>query len=73
VSLVRRYSQSDETFWRDLIFPEEKRRLYTSDPWKGGYRWFQSPNITPIEYYAKSAPVSVGGGVVPPGERKRQL
>jgi hypothetical protein len=52
--LVRRYSESDEKFWRDLIFPEEKRRLHTSDPWKGGYRWFQSPNITPIETYRRA-------------------
>jgi hypothetical protein len=53
--LGRRYSASEEKFWRDLIFSEEKRRLYTTAAWSGGYRWFESPNITPIEYYAKSA------------------
>jgi len=34
---------------RQFTFPEEDRPLYTTEPWKGGYRWFRSPNVVPIE------------------------
>ena len=34
---------------RQWTFPEEDRRLYTTQPWKGGYRWFRSSNVVPIE------------------------
>ena len=57
--LVRRYSASEEKFWRDLIFSEEKRRLYTTAPWSGGYRWFESPNIIPIEHYRRPTPAEL--------------
>jgi hypothetical protein len=36
---------------RDLIFPEEDRHLFTTTPWQGGYRWFRSPNVVPIEQW----------------------
>jgi hypothetical protein len=32
---------ADDGFLRSIIFPEEERRLYTSVPWCGGYRWFK--------------------------------
>jgi hypothetical protein len=57
--LGRRYSASEEKFWHDLIFSEEKRRLYTTAAWSGGYRWFESPNITPIEYYRRPTPTEL--------------
>jgi hypothetical protein len=41
---------ADEAFLRQLIRPEEDRRRRTSAPWCGGYRWFRSPNVIPIEY-----------------------
>jgi hypothetical protein len=50
-SLVRRYSESEETFYRNLICPEEDRRQYTTAKWDGSFRWFRSANITPIETY----------------------
>jgi hypothetical protein len=39
-----------DTFWQKLILPEEDRlHLYPHERWKGGYRWFRSPNVIPIE------------------------
>jgi hypothetical protein len=45
---------SDEAFLRSVIFPEEERRLYTSVPWCGGYRWFKSENVICFEHYRRS-------------------
>ena len=44
----------DEGFLRKVIFQEEDRHLYTSTPWRGGYRWFRSPNVIPIEQWRRS-------------------
>jgi hypothetical protein len=46
----------DEMFMRQLVLPEEDRlRLYpTMKGPAGGYRWFRSPNVVPIEKYRKS-------------------
>jgi hypothetical protein len=41
----------DKVFLRRIIFPEEDRHLFTTIPWRGGYRWFRSPNIVPIEQW----------------------
>ena len=41
----------EDTFLQSLSWPEEDRHLYTSAPYDGGYRWFRSPNIYPIERY----------------------
>jgi hypothetical protein len=43
--------EEDEAFLRRVIFAEEDRSLYTSTPWRGGYRWFRSPNVVPIEQW----------------------
>ena len=51
----------DEAFLRRVIFPEKDRHLFTTTPWRGGYRWFRSPNIIPIEQWRaklKPAPQS---------------
>jgi hypothetical protein len=34
--------EDDEAFLRRLIFPEEDRHLFTTAPWRGGYRWFRA-------------------------------
>ena len=40
----------DEAFLRKVTFCEEdRRRRHPTIPWAGGYRWFKSPNIVPIE------------------------
>jgi hypothetical protein len=44
----------DEAFLRKIIFPEEDRHLFTSTPWRGGYRWFRSPNVIPIEQWRRA-------------------
>jgi hypothetical protein len=43
--------EDDEVFLRTVVFPEEERRLFTTTPWGGGFRWFRSANIVPIEKY----------------------
>jgi hypothetical protein len=40
----------EDAFWRKLVLPEEER-LANGTVWRGGYRWFRSPNIIPIERY----------------------
>jgi hypothetical protein len=42
-----------EAFLRTIVPPEEERRLYTSAPWSGGFRWFKSENVIPIERYRR--------------------
>jgi hypothetical protein len=42
-----------EAFLRSITPPEEERRQYTSAPWGGGFRWFRSPNVIPIEQYRR--------------------
>lgn len=44
----------DEEFMRRLMWPEEDRHLFTSVPWSGGYRWFRSPNVVPLEQYRRA-------------------
>lgn len=39
----------DEAFLRRLVRPEEDRRRYTHAPYAGGFRWFRSPNVIPLE------------------------
>ena len=46
---LERFNDEDEAFLRRFTVPEEDRRLYTSTPRSGGYRWFRSPNVIPIE------------------------
>lgn len=38
---------------RDWTFPEEDRHLYTTAPWTGGFRWFRSANVIPLEQYRR--------------------
>jgi hypothetical protein len=46
--------EDDEAFLRSLVLPEEDRlRRYPTMKWSGGYRWFRSPNVIPIEKYRR--------------------
>ena len=45
--------EDDEAFLRQLIRPEEDRYRYSHVPWTGGFRWFRSPNVIPIERWRK--------------------
>ena len=40
----------EESFLRRITFLEEDRHLFTSATSDGGYRWFRSSNIVPIEH-----------------------
>jgi hypothetical protein len=55
---VRKCSAEDEAFLRNVIFSEEDRHHFTTVAWQGGFRWFRSPNITPIEYWRSASPRS---------------
>jgi hypothetical protein len=50
--MKKRYSEKEEDFWRKMILPEEDR---DGVKWKGGYRWFRSPNVVPIEHWYRVA------------------
>jgi hypothetical protein len=47
----------DDAFMRKLIRPEEDRlRLHPTRPWAGGFCWFRSPNIVPLEQWREQHP-----------------
>lgn len=46
-------SAEDEAFFRSIVVPEEDRRLFTSAPWRGEFRWFRAPNVVPLEKYRR--------------------
>ena len=42
----------DEAFLRSLVLSaEDCGRRHPEVSWVGGYRWFRSPNIVPLERY----------------------
>jgi hypothetical protein len=42
----------DEAFMHSLVRCEEdRRRRHPQVKWSGGYRWFRSPNVIPLERY----------------------
>ena len=43
-----REATGDE-FLRQWTIPEEDRRRYIAQPWRGEFRWFRSENVIPIE------------------------
>jgi hypothetical protein len=47
------WAEDEDIFWQGLTFPEEDRYLHTSKPWDGGYRWFRSANVIPLEQYRR--------------------
>ena len=52
-------SDEDEALLRSIVVPEEDRRLFTSAPWRGEFRWFRSSNVIPLEKYRRR-PVAGG-------------
>jgi hypothetical protein len=52
MSATQRRAEDEDAFWRRLVLPEEDH-LRMGKPWTGGYRWFRSPNIIPIEQWRK--------------------
>jgi hypothetical protein len=41
--------EEEHEFARSILLPEEDRRILSSIPWQGGYRWFRSPNVICLE------------------------
>ena len=57
MGMVEVYTDTDEAFLRQLVLPEEDRlRLYPTVQWTGGFRWFRSPNVVPIEQWKRPKP-----------------
>jgi hypothetical protein len=63
--IARRYNLQDEEFFRQVVFAEEDRRLFTTAPWHGGFRWFRSPNVVPIERWQRVEVASIGVSAIP--------
>ena len=47
--LLEHDDRSDIAFLKRFTVPEEDRRLFTTAPWDGSFRWFRSPNVIPLE------------------------
>jgi hypothetical protein len=41
-------TSNEDAFWRRMVLPQEDR-MRLGIPWHGGYRWFRSENVIPIE------------------------
>ena len=60
MGMVEVYTDTDEAFLRQLVLPEEDRlRLHPTVRGTGGFRWFRSPNVIPIERWKRSEPEDV--------------
>jgi hypothetical protein len=54
MALTQMRDDNDETFWQRLVLPEEERQcLFPETARRGGYRWFRSPNVVPIEQWRR--------------------
>jgi hypothetical protein len=48
-------ADEDEAFLRSVVLcEEERRRLYPGVEWRGGFRWFRSANVIPMERFRPS-------------------
>jgi hypothetical protein len=45
----------ESAFWQKLVLSEEERAPWTTVKWDRSYRWFQSPNVIPLERYRSPA------------------
>jgi hypothetical protein len=48
--MEKRFSIKEEAFWQKRVLSEEDH-IRLGVEWKGGYRWFRSANIVPLEHY----------------------
>jgi hypothetical protein len=46
-------SSADEDWIRRWTIPEEERAKFTSEPWRGGARWFRAPNVVCLEIWRR--------------------
>jgi hypothetical protein len=52
MSATQHQAEDEDTFWRKLVLPQEER-MRLGIPWHGGYRWFRSENVIPIEQWRR--------------------
>ena len=68
MNMGSKYTEKEHAFWRSLVLPQEEFHRLTT--WQGkGYRWFQSPNVVPIEQWERSARESA----IPPKKKPAAL
>jgi hypothetical protein len=54
--------EEDDLLLRRLIpCEEDRRRLFPTTPWTGGYRWFRSSNVIDLEAKRKARKAAVRG------------
>ena len=52
IAMADRYTAKEHEFLRSVcLFAEEDRHKFTSEKWRGGYRWFKSANVIPLEQW----------------------
>jgi len=51
--IEKRYSSVEESFFKNLCFPEEEKHRFTCMPWDGSFRYFRAENVTCLEYYRR--------------------
>jgi hypothetical protein len=61
MSATQRREEDADAFWRKLVLPQEER-MRLGIPWRGGYRWFRSPNVVCLEHYRRRLATRVVGG-----------
>ena len=50
--LMPRYSKPELERLTELIYPEERRHEFTTEPWGGeGFRHYRNPKIVCLEHY----------------------
>jgi hypothetical protein len=50
--MLQAHQDEDDVFLQQLVLSEEDRkRLYPTTKWTGGYRWFRSDNVIKLEDY----------------------
>jgi hypothetical protein len=52
LTLNPRYADA-EVFLRNVVFPADELSRFTTAAPVGGFRWFRSPNVVPIEKYRR--------------------
>jgi hypothetical protein len=64
--MAKQHTAEEEDSLRRYILSEEDRAALTSEKWNGGYRWFRSPNVIPLEQWRRSrAKSSIFGEKLP--------
>ena len=60
--VTRRHSRQELERLTELIYPEERRHEFTSEPWRGeGFRHYRDPKVACLEHFMpKDKPILPG-------------